>query len=109
VGGWRHPVLEAPLGTYTGWNLRRPGYAGGALYSIAGSFIPFARTRAEREATGDSRPSLEERYGTHAVWKARLAAACADLVAQRLLLEEDRDRLLAAAGESWETTRVHQG
>lgn len=109
TGGWRHPVLEAPLGTYTGWNLRRPGYAGGALYSIAGSFIPFAKTRAEREAAGDSRPSLEERYGTHAAWKARLAAACADLVAQRLLLEEDRDRLLAAAGDSWETTRVHQG
>jgi hypothetical protein len=28
-----------------------------------GSLIPFARTRREREATGDPRPSLEERYG----------------------------------------------
>ena len=27
--------------------------------------MPFARTAAERQARGDPRPSLEERYGSH--------------------------------------------
>ena len=58
---------QAPLGTYTGWNVTKGGFfkgqpCGGGL---AGGYIPFAKTRAERIATGDPRPSLEERYGTH--------------------------------------------
>jgi hypothetical protein len=101
LGGWQHPLLTAARATHTGWNLRRKGFAEGALYSIAGSSIPFAGTRAQREASGDPRPSLEERYGSHAGWKARLAEACDELMRDGLLLAEDRERVLDTAGDDW--------
>jgi hypothetical protein len=37
----------------------------GKICNYAGGKIPFAETRAERLASGDPRPSLEERYGIH--------------------------------------------
>jgi hypothetical protein len=58
------PEVKVPLATYTGWNLRRAeAGADGALWSLTGSYIPFARTKAERQKSGDPRLSLEERYG----------------------------------------------
>ena len=59
-----------------------------------GSYSPFAATRAEREARKDPRPSLEERYGSHAGYVRRVEEATRALVAERLLLQEDADRLL---------------
>src|SRR5207247_412325 len=36
------PEVAVPLGTYTGWNLRRKGVgADGALANLQGSFLPF--------------------------------------------------------------------
>jgi hypothetical protein len=64
--------------------------------------IPFTQTEAERERAGDPRPSLEARYPSRDAWAARLKEAADRLVAERLLLAEDRDRLLAAARESWD-------
>jgi hypothetical protein len=101
-GGVRHPLLMAPVATHTGWNLRAPGYGDGELYSIVGSLIPFAATKAERQQRGDPRPSIEERYGSRQAWIANLTAATAQLVEQRLLLLEDREALLRAAETSWE-------
>ncbi len=46
LGGIRHPLTRAPIGTHTGWNLRAPGFAAGELYSIMGSYLPFAATKA---------------------------------------------------------------
>ena len=59
---------QVPLGTYTGWNGTAAGFfkgqpCGGGL---TGGYIPFAKSKAERDAIGDPRPSLEERYGTQA-------------------------------------------
>jgi hypothetical protein len=93
-------TLEAPLGTYAGWNLRRAGFAEGEECGLTGSFIPFATTRAAREAAGDPRPSLEERYGDHAGYVAVVRAAAARLVAARLLLQADADAIIAAADAS---------
>jgi hypothetical protein len=47
------------------------------------------KTKAEREAKGDPRPSLEERYGTHDSYVEKVRAAAEDLVKARLLLAED--------------------
>ena len=96
-GGLRSPEIQAPVGTHTGWSLRKAGLAEGELYSLTGSFIPFARTRAEREAAGDPRPSVQERYGTHAGYVRAVARAVEGLVAQEFLLEEDAERYVAAA------------
>ena len=99
-GGLRHPLLTAPIATHTGWAVRIPGYAAGDLFTIQGSCVPFAETATERAKTGDPRLSFEERYGSHAAWAARVAEATEALIAERLLLREDADRLLAVVRES---------
>ena len=102
LGGIRHPLLAAPLATHAGWSLRASGYSEGELFTIQGSMIPFAQTEADRMRADDPRPSLEARYGSRDAWAARLAEAVSRLVAERLLLAEDGDRLTAAARESWD-------
>ncbi|MDR3512738.1 MAG: alpha/beta hydrolase domain-containing protein [Caulobacteraceae bacterium] len=97
IGGVRLPAVAVPVATYTGWNVRREGYAPGELASVRGACFPFPLTRAEREATGDPRPSLEERYASREDYAVRIDAAAKALAAQRLLLEEDIERLVADA------------
>jgi hypothetical protein len=99
--GLLHPLLMAPVGTHTGWQLRRPGYAEGDLFNVFGGFIPFAATAVERAATGDPRRSLAERYGTLAGWREALAERMRTAVAERVLLQEDADRVLERAAASW--------
>ena len=101
VAGVRHPLLTAPLGTHTGWQLRRPGYAPGELFNVFGAFIPFAATRREREANGDPRLSLQERYGDAAGWRAALAAGLEPLVEAGYLLAEDAERILTHAARGY--------
>jgi hypothetical protein len=98
--GIRHPLLEVPSATYLGWNLRAPGFAEGELCSTTGSYIPFAKDEADREVVADPRLSLEERYASQGVYLSRVARAAARLVRQRLLLQEDAERILGAAAES---------
>ena len=86
-----------PLGTYNGWSLRKAGFAEGEQFWNTGSFVPFARTRAEREANGDPRPSIEERYPSHEVYVEAVRRVCEPLVRNRLILQEDADRFVEAA------------
>ena len=65
-----------------------------------GSYVPFAKTKAEREASGDPRPSIEERYGSRAAYVAKVKAAADALVAERLLLPADAAAYVAAAEAS---------
>jgi hypothetical protein len=106
LGGIRHPLLDAPLATHAGWSLRAAGFAEGELFTVQGSMIPFAATEDERQRIDDPRPSLEARYSSREAWATQLAAATERLVAERLLLQEDADRLIAAARESWDVYRV---
>ena len=87
---------QVPLGTYTGWNTNASGFFKGHIRTNTGGFIPFARTKAERHASGDPRPSLDERYGTHETYVAKVRAADR-LVRGRYLLQEDADRLIGQA------------
>jgi Alpha/beta hydrolase domain len=96
IGGIHVPSVAVPIATYTGWGLR----AGNAADPVpiadgcdaTGQYIPFPTTAAQRMATGDPTPSLQERYGnpdgTNADYVARVQAAAPALVAQRFLLEE---------------------
>ncbi len=95
-GGVRPLELEVPLGTHTGWNGRAPetGFAW-ATARFDGSFLPFARTEAERILAHDPRPSLTERYATREDFKARIEAAAAKLVGQGFLLQEDVARAVS--------------
>jgi hypothetical protein len=100
VAGIKSPDLLAHLGTYTGWNLREPGYAEGELCGLTGSYLPFAKTEEERLITGDPRPSLEARYGDHQGYVEAVQAAVEQLVAERLLLPSDAERYLLRAENS---------
>ena len=55
-------MVQAPLGTYTGWNMRARGFGHGALHEFTGSYVPFAESPEERRVTGDPRPAILERY-----------------------------------------------
>ena len=100
VTGVASVLHQAPLGTYTGWNTVAGGFYKGHIRTNTGSFIPFAKTKAERLASGDPRPSLEERYGTHDKYVAQVRAAAERLVRGRYLLQDDADRLIAQAEAS---------
>ncbi len=103
VAGIRHPDVAVPLATYTGWTTRHPDIGGaGELVPMAGATYPFARTAAERQATGDPRPSIAERYAGRGDYLMQVRAAAEDLVAQRFLLAEDLDTVLQAAALRWD-------
>ena len=88
--GIRLPAIEAPVGTYGGWNFRNPAIGSAdQLFGEIGSFHPFARTKAERVASGDSRLSIEERYASREDYNSRAAAVAKQMIADRLLLPED--------------------
>jgi hypothetical protein len=97
IAGIRLPPIAVPLGTHTGWNVYRAQPS--ELADRDGSLIPFARTRAERDAARDPRPSLEERYGSREVYVAKVKAAAEALVAERLLLPADAAAYVEVAKE----------
>ena len=105
VDGVRHPNLAAPVGTHTGWNLRRAGFGEGGQCAGTGSFIPFAATAADREASGDPRPSFEARYPSHAAYVQAVSEAADEMVEERLLLPADADAIVELARGSGTTTQ----
>jgi hypothetical protein len=99
ITGVRSTAIQVPLGTHAGWNRRRTGYAADEQ-CMSGLYIPFAPTEAERESAGDPRPSLKRRYTSHVGYVAAVRAAADRLVAERLLLPEDAQRLIQEADAS---------
>jgi hypothetical protein len=97
VGGIRSIEVSAPTATITGWNVRATGRRPDDLCGLTGATMPFAKTRAEREANKDPRPSLEERYGTKDGFVRAVDDAARRLVKERFLLQEDADRYVEAA------------
>jgi hypothetical protein len=90
------PAISVPVATYTSWNLRdEPIGAAGDLLGLQGGYIPFAKTKADRERAGDPRPSLLECYRDFADYQTRSMAAAEKLVRERYLLDEDLPRLKA--------------
>ncbi len=103
LGGVPVVLHDAPLGTYLGWNIVAGGERGfhqGQRCSYAGGMIPFARTKAERDANKDPRPSLEERYRTHEGYLGAVRVAVENAVKAGFLLRPDARRLLEQATAS---------
>ena len=69
--------------------------------TLRGSSIPFAATRAEREASGDPRLSIEERYESRQTFLDRIEAAARQLVSDGYILEEDVEPMVAQASEHY--------
>jgi hypothetical protein len=90
LAGIRLPDISVPLATYTGWSVRHPDIGGpGQTLSLIGSTLPFPATPAEREASGDPRRSIEERYPSKEDYLRRVKQAAEALVKQGYLLAED--------------------
>jgi hypothetical protein len=103
LAGIRMPELAVPIATYTGWNLFNPQSGpANVVSSMQGSFIPFPRTRAERERTKDPRLSIEERYQSRKQYLELISKAAADLVEKGYLRKEDVSRIVAQAETRWD-------
>ena len=113
-GGIRLPDLSVPVATYTGWNLRDESIGNPNLYigitgGLAGWTLPLPVTRADREAAGDPRASIEERYADRDDYLEKVAQAAADLVAEGYLLEEDVQEVVELAGRKYDHFTANGG
>jgi len=99
VAGIRSVAAQAPLGTSLEFN-----YVGNEafedLVNLGGAYIPFHATEAERTTAGDTRPSLQSLYGDQAGYVAAVTAAAQSLMAERLLLQRDAERLIRQAEDT---------
>lgn len=100
------PEVAAPSATFTGWNLRRKEVGADAqLANLLGSFLPFPKTKADRLKTGEPRPALEERYADEAAYRRSVEKACAGLVRDGYLLDEDVRRAVDFATSIYRKAR----
>jgi hypothetical protein len=106
LAGIRLPDISVPVATYTGWNLRHPKIGGaGQTLSLIGSTIPFPATQAERQASGDPRLSIEERYPSKEDYLRRVQHAAEALVQQGYLLAEDLPTVTEQAAQRYDVFR----
>jgi hypothetical protein len=84
LGGIRLPDLVAPLGTHGALN-QPPSRE----CMLIGAYRPFAATKAEREANGDQRLSLAERYRDRDDYVTRVRMAAEQLAREGFLLPDD--------------------
>ena len=106
--GVRLPEITVPLGTYTGWNLRHPDTGGPEQYvRLLGSIIPFPDTEAAREAAGDPRPSIEERYASKNDYLGQVRSAGQALADEGFLLAEDLELIIEQLGRRYDTFSNH--
>ena len=102
LAGIRDPEVAVPLATTTGWNFRDPSVGNPQdIYQLLGSYIPFAPTRAARQANADPRLSLEERYRGVDDYLQQIRSSAMDLIRRRYLLAEDLDSILERAKKHW--------
>ena len=100
LGGVPVVLLDAPLGTYLGWNVTASGekpFHKDQICNYVGGMLPFARTAEERKATNDPRQSPQERYGSHEGYVEAVTNAAAKALAQGFLLPVDATALIDAA------------
>jgi hypothetical protein len=103
LGGVPVVLLDAPLGTYLGWNITAMGdrpFHAGQICNYVGGMIPFARHARDRIANRDPRPSLEERYGTHEGYVDAVRKAVARAQLAGFLLPQDGQNLIEQAQKS---------
>jgi hypothetical protein len=97
-GGIRLPEIEVPLATHTGWSYRHPSIgAPDRLSSEIGSYLPFTRTREDRERASDPRSSVEERYPSEMAYIGAITDSALRLVQKRYLLVEDLPEIVSRA------------
>jgi hypothetical protein len=103
LGGIRLPIVAVPLGTLTGWQFRSPQIgAPGTLIPMAGMFIEFPKTKADRDRTKDPRLSIAERYSSRADYVNRVREAATKLADQRFILRDDVQAITDELAAQWD-------
>ncbi len=107
MAGIRLPDLTVPVATHTGWHLRHtdignPDLVIGITGGLAGWTLPFPATPADRAATGDPRPSIQERYASRDDYLQQVRAAAQRLIEAGYILAEDLSRIETGAAERYE-------
>ena len=103
ISGIQMPEQKVPLATHTGWNLfNEKSGPTHEISSMAGSYIPFAWTKPEREARRDPRPSIEERYQSRAQYLGLVSEAGIELIDEGYLLARDLPEILRRAANHWD-------
>ncbi len=82
IAGLLPPMLSAPLGTYTGWNLRGPGHAPGRMFPFTGAYMPFPETEEQARLTGDTRPAILTLYPTPQSYETAIRTAAETLLTE---------------------------
>ena len=103
TAGIRMPEIVVPLGTYAGWNLRDAKIgASDELFDMVGSWIPFAWTKAQREAKKDPRLSIEERYENRQDYLTKIRAAADALAISGYILSADIEKITDRCAKEWD-------
>jgi hypothetical protein len=103
LAGIRVPDVSVPVATNTGWNFRSESVGGTKeIYNLLGSYIPFAMTKAERDARKDPRPSIAEHYRDRDDYLAKLRTAAQEMVKGRYLLSEDVENVIKRGEAHWQ-------
>ncbi len=98
LGGVRLPAVAAPLGTFTGWNMRGEGTgAPRQTAPMVGGFFAFPKAE------------IAKRYGDKAGYLKRIGEEADKLVKRRFLLEEDRKQVLDHAAALWDYVEKEPG
>jgi hypothetical protein len=90
IGCLLPPEVAVPLATHTGWSLRsREAGAQDQIVGLVGSYILFPLVAAEASERGDSRRSIEERYGSLDEFTEQLKRECQRMAQAGYLLEDE--------------------
>jgi Alpha/beta hydrolase domain len=89
LGGMKSVYQQAPIASFLSWNAGRKDRLEGGFCLFQGAYVPFAKSKVEREQTGDPRPSIEERYRTTAAYVAAIKKATEVSVKLRTLLRAE--------------------
>lgn len=91
ISGVKMPQVAVPLAAYSGWNLREAKFGmPNETYNMVGSTLPFSKAK------------IIEKYGTKEKYLEKATAALDDLIKRRLLLPEERAKLLDDAAKQWD-------
>ncbi|MCZ6693362.1 MAG: alpha/beta hydrolase domain-containing protein [Bacteroidetes bacterium] len=103
IGGIRNVEIVVPLATYTPWNLRT-GLPGNQmeLTDFRGTFIPFPKNEIQKQNFSDSRPAVNQLYGSKSEYLQKVKSATESLIQQGFVLERDRGYLQDKAIRYWD-------
>jgi hypothetical protein len=107
IAGVRPPMLDAPLGTYTGWNLRAPGHAQGRLFPFTGAYLPFPETEEQAALTGDPRPAILTSFPMPEDYVLAIRAAAEALLAEGFIIEAGVEEFASHARDWGAINHIH--